>query len=30
MTLRFWQLERDYTEIVEQLDADLDDDRVYL
>jgi uncharacterized protein (DUF2336 family) len=30
MTLRFWQLERDYMEIVEQLDADLDDDRVYL
>ena len=30
MTLRFWQLERDYMGIVEQLDADLDDDRVYL
>lgn len=30
MTLRFWQLERDYMEIVEQLDADLDESRVYL
>jgi uncharacterized protein (DUF2336 family) len=30
MTLRFWQLERDYMEIVDQLDADLDDDRVFL
>ncbi|MZR30814.1 DUF2336 domain-containing protein [Sneathiella litorea] len=30
MTLRFWQLERDYTEMVEKLDADLQGDRVYL
>ncbi|MFC4270637.1 DUF2336 domain-containing protein [Sneathiella chungangensis] len=30
MTLRFWQLERDYLEAIEKLDDDLDDDRVYL
>tara|TARA_R100000005_G_scaffold96537_1_gene84318 strand:+ start:8839 stop:9993 length:1155 start_codon:yes stop_codon:yes gene_type:complete len=30
MTLRFWQLERDYLETIEKLDDDLDEDRVYL
>lgn len=30
MTLRFWQLERDYLEAIEKLDEDLDDDRVFL
>ncbi|MCF8466794.1 MAG: DUF2336 domain-containing protein [Sneathiella sp.] len=30
VTLRFWQLERDYLEMIEKLDEDLDDDRVYL
>lgn len=29
-TLRFWQLETDFLTIVEQLDEDLDDQRVYL
>ena len=30
VTLRFWQLERDYLEMIEKLDEDLDEDRVYL
>ncbi|MAZ03341.1 MAG: hypothetical protein CMN56_09400 [Sneathiella sp.] len=31
VTLRFWQLERDYLEVIDKLDEDLDDDdRIYL
>ncbi|TNE34549.1 MAG: DUF2336 domain-containing protein [Alphaproteobacteria bacterium] len=30
LTLRFWQLEKDYLETVDRLDDDLDDSRVYL
>ena len=31
VTLRFWQLERDYLDVIDKLDNDLDDDdRVYL
>ncbi|WP_340149881.1 DUF2336 domain-containing protein [uncultured Sneathiella sp.] len=31
LTLRFWQLERDYLEVIDKLDEDLDDDdRIYL
>ncbi len=29
-TLRFWQLETDFLEVVEQLEEDMDDQRVYL